>query len=237
MTTPPAHGRPGFREGPNGSGAAAPFPLPRGLPRPNPTTADADEDLMARRFVVELDFSEVIERHSNPIFGFIHFRTSCIEDAEDVFQELTLKAFRAWEALDARGRQNPLPWLFSIASNLLTDEYRRRARRPTTRVEVDALCAPTNSFAQVENHDEVDRLLCAAKLSELQAKVVALRCFTDLSEAETANCLGKTVPSVRTAFKVAKRKLRDAETCLQEHANETLRQAHKRSSRPTGMGR
>ncbi len=67
--------------------------------------------------------SELVERYRRPLFGFILRMTRKNEDAEEIFQEVWLKAINNL----ARYRNDRfLSWLFRITHNLVIDRARRR---------------------------------------------------------------------------------------------------------------
>ncbi len=70
-------------------------------------------------------FGELIERHELEIFRYALRLTGRRADADDVFQETFLAAFRAWPP---PRRGNERAWLYRIATNKAIDQG-RRARR------------------------------------------------------------------------------------------------------------
>lgn len=87
----------------------------------------------AQQHVEPLPFAEVITRHQRMIYGYLLRFTRNTHDAQDLFQETFLRAYRAYAALptDADLRA----WLMRIAVNLSKNYVRDRQRR--TRVLVD----------------------------------------------------------------------------------------------------
>ncbi len=65
----------------------------------------------------------LVERYRRPLFGFILKMTEGRGDAEDVFQEVWIRALRNLPRFRA---ENLLGWLFRIAHNVVIDEVRRR---------------------------------------------------------------------------------------------------------------
>ncbi len=73
---------------------------------------------------------ELVEKYKAPLFGFIYKFSDGREDADEVFQEVWVKAIKNMN----RYRQKKLlSWLFRIAHNLMIDRIRRR--RPTLSLE------------------------------------------------------------------------------------------------------
>jgi RNA polymerase sigma-70 factor (ECF subfamily) len=87
----------------------------------------------AKQHVEQLPFAEVITRHQRMIYGYLLRFTRNVHDAQDLFQETFLRAYRAYAVLptDADLRA----WLMRIAVNLSKNYVRDRQRR--NRVLVD----------------------------------------------------------------------------------------------------
>ena len=87
----------------------------------------------AQQHVERLPFAEVITLHQRLIYGYLLRFTRNTHDAQDLFQETFLRAYRAYAALptDADLRA----WLMRIAVNLSKNYVRDRQRR--NRVLVD----------------------------------------------------------------------------------------------------
>lgn len=75
-------------------------------------------------------FGRVVDAYQARVFGFVRRMVPTGEDAEDVTQEVFLKAYRNISGFD--GRCTLRTWLFRIAHNLCIDRARRRGRTPET---------------------------------------------------------------------------------------------------------
>ncbi len=73
-----------------------------------------------------LTVSEVYERFRRPIHSYIYRLLGSQEDADDITQEVFIRAFTAWN--DLYDRENLSAWLYRIATNLCVDLMRRRKR-------------------------------------------------------------------------------------------------------------
>jgi len=79
----------------------------------------SDRELLARyRSGDSGALDELIERHRRPLYGFILNMTDRPGDADDVFQEVWLRALRSIDGYEDRGF---LSWLIMIARNLIPD--------------------------------------------------------------------------------------------------------------------
>lgn len=73
-------------------------------------------------------FSEVYEATYQRVRNYLYSRTSNPETADDLAQEVYLRAWKGWEHYEDRGVP-VVAWLFRIAHNLVTDYHRREAIR------------------------------------------------------------------------------------------------------------
>lgn len=66
---------------------------------------------------------ELVERYKRPLFGFILRFSEGREDADEVFQEVWVRAIKN---MNRYRQKNLLSWLFRIAHNLMIDRIRQR---------------------------------------------------------------------------------------------------------------
>ncbi|MES2464311.1 MAG: sigma-70 family RNA polymerase sigma factor [Armatimonadota bacterium] len=143
--------------------------------------------------------------------------TETREDAEEVAQEAFVRAFR--EARQFRGDLTSFgPWLFSIVRNQAMDK-RRQLRLPTL-----SLSAPETEDipdrrspdipTQVERRAEKSTLLKALdSLPEEWRMVLTLCDLEEVSHAQAAEAMGRSLPATKSLLYRARRGLRD---CLTE---------------------
>lgn len=75
-------------------------------------------------------FRIIVERYEPSIRGFLHKRLKDEERVQDLTQDTFLRVHRARERYDASRKFST--WIYTIASNLLKNEYRNRSRRRET---------------------------------------------------------------------------------------------------------
>lgn len=85
----------------------------------------------ARHF--ERIFDEEFMPHADSLYNFSYHLTSNEEDANDLFQEALLKAWRFIDRYEEG--TNAKAWLFTIAKNSFINDYRKRVKAPN-RVEL-----------------------------------------------------------------------------------------------------
>jgi RNA polymerase sigma-70 factor (ECF subfamily) len=75
-------------------------------------------------------FRLIVERYEPSIKGFLHKRLKDEERVQDLTQDTFLRVHRARERYDSTRKFST--WIYTIASNLLKNEYRNRSRRRET---------------------------------------------------------------------------------------------------------
>src|SRR6266566_658109 len=73
-----------------------------------------------------LDFGMLYEKFRRPIHSYVYRLLGSQDDADDLTQEVFMRAYVAWN--DLYDRDNLSPWLYRIATNLCVDLLRRRKR-------------------------------------------------------------------------------------------------------------
>lgn len=129
------------------------------------------------------------EEHAGPLYAFCVRFTGDPQRAEDVVQEVFLRAWRSLSSTDLRSR--PVrPWLLHVARNLLTDAHRASQSRPV-------LVANDSALESAVASDELDRAVEAwqvaaalARLSAEHREVLIHAHWMGRSVTETAAALG-----------------------------------------------
>ena len=173
-----------------------------------------DAELVQRAVLGQDQAWETIVRtHGEAVFRLAFLLLSDAADAEDVAQEVFVRAFRSLDRFD---RSRPLrPWLMRIAMNLARNRRRSVARyltaverwfRLEARPSFSSRSAGSPSVSDDESHDlrrAVDRLV------ETDREIVYLRYFVELGEAEAAAALGVPVGTVKSRLSRALARLRE----------------------------
>ncbi len=104
-------------------------------------TASADTDTIGGATLRDENGLRAAHRaHAGELFRFALRQLGDPGAAEDVVQEVFLRAWRSADTFDDR-RASLRVWLFAIARNQVVDHVRRRAVRPVQPVESEALLA------------------------------------------------------------------------------------------------
>lgn len=147
-------------------------------------------------------FGELYQHYLDAIYRYIYFRVEIVQDAEDLTEQVFL---RAWEALpDYKQCGYPFSsWLYRIAHNITVDYHRRKRQSvpiPTIEQEQEKLhSAVSSSLQQVIQAEEAQMLAGAiAQLPEAQQQVIILRFVEGLNHDVIANILDKSNGACRT---------------------------------------
>ena len=166
-----------------------------------PAGASTDEELMRRAAAGDsAAFDEFGHRFRPRLSGLARRLTKNTSDAEELVQETLLKAWRNAARFDAT-RGCVATFVFTIARNVATDQWRRSAVRPVTEAMPEhgepagRVAAPEMSDALITGLAVADAL---GRLSSTHREVVELAYFGGLSQSELAERLGIPLGTVKT---------------------------------------
>ncbi|HEU4763613.1 MAG TPA: sigma-70 family RNA polymerase sigma factor [Gemmatimonadales bacterium] len=178
---------------------------------PVPAEPEAPQDLelvAAWQGGDERAATRLVERHTPAIARFLAGAGAPPSDLDDLVQETFFRAFRrlgSW-----RGESALRSWLFSIAANLLRDEFRRRKGRQVIPIDDRDVPAPGRPDGEFEA-DEAERRIRAglADLPRLQREVFLLRAQQGIGYDEIAVALGTTPGAARVHYHHAVKRLKE----------------------------
>ena len=145
-------------------------------------------------------FGELIERHELEIFRYALRLTGRRADADDVFQDTFLAAFRAWPP---PRRGNERAWLYRIATNKAIDQG-RRTRRLVSVADL-RLAAPERDGVTLMDLTAAIRSLPAG-----QRAAFVLHRVEGLPHREVAVALGCSEEAARARVHEATKKVKEA---------------------------
>ena len=156
------------------------------------------------------DAEKIITEYLKPIFGFALKRCKNAHDAEDLSQDIVLKAFRALLIKDDIGDVSKFIW--TIAHNALSNYYRDSAKS-VIGVSIDevaeVIADPDSIFDDDDNADAIRRLQSEiAYLSKLQRKIVIAYYFENRKQADIAKDLDIPLGTVKWHLFEAKKELK-----------------------------
>ena len=156
------------------------------------------------------DVEKTITEYLKPIFGFALKRCKSIHDAEDLSQEITIRAFRALLIKDDVADMGKFIW--TVAHNTLSNYYRDTAKSMigVSIDEVAELIADPDSELDKDDNTETIRRLQTeiAYLSKLQRRIVIAYYFENRKQADIATELGVPLGTVKWHLFEAKKELK-----------------------------
>lgn len=170
------------------------------------------------------------EKYKRPLHTYIYRLLGSQEDADDLTQEVFMRAFVSWDDLYDRG--NLSPWLYRIATNLCVDQLRRRKRIswwPLTRrrigeqqadhgTEEEAPYLPSDSGGIPEVFEREQIRLALASMPEDYATVLVLSAAQGLPYQDIASIVGISPNAAATRISRAKRMFAEQYGRLNEEA-------------------
>lgn len=156
------------------------------------------------------DVEKTITEYLKPIFGFALKRCKSIHDAEDLAQEIVIKAFRALLIKDDVADMGKFIW--TVAHNTLSNYYRDSAKSMVG-VSIDEVAEliadPYSEIDACDNTESIQRLRSEiAYLSKLQRRIVIAYYFENRRQADIARELGIPLGTVKWHLFEAKKELK-----------------------------
>ena len=158
-----------------------------------------EKDVVARAIKGDEDaFAQLYEGHFDKVYRYIYLRLRNQAEAEDLTQEVFVKALEAIGSY--KWRNLPFTsWLFRIAHNQVIDYLRKQGRTEKVVLDDDVtLVNELNPVLIAERELEIGELIAnVRKLSPAQREVISLRFGAELSTIEVAKALGKNTGTVK----------------------------------------
>lgn len=157
-------------------------------------------------------FDALVTRHGPGLLAFLRRMVGRADDAQDLFQDVFLRAFKGISRLEDPDRVRP--WLVTIAANVARRHFERRGRQPHEHsLEGEQLDAPddsaVNALDDLETTERREGLQRAIeRLPPRQKAVLSLRLDLELPFQEIAGAIGISEENARAHHYQALRSLR-----------------------------
>ena len=187
--------------------------------------SDVDTVLVARCKGNDLTaFDEIVERYQHKIYGYVKRLVGNETDAEDITQEVFLKALNSLHRF--REESSLQTWLFRIATNLCRDAHRRRQREKgwlslwrqadeQSETEEGGIVDPPDDRFNPEKlllREELGAMLSKAmeQLPLAMREVLILHDVEQMPYEEIAQALGVLLGTVKSRLFHARARLRES---------------------------
>ncbi len=156
-----------------------------------------------------IEFEALVDYFQDRLVRFAVRKVGCLADAEDIVQEVFIKAFA--QRADLSAVTKVAPYLYRMTSNLCTDRRRRTQREPSpdnlqAMERIDLSAGALERATATEELLRINKLLSC--LPERQAEVLKLSVLDELSMAEIAVTLGTSIPTLKSRLRYGLEKLR-----------------------------
>ena len=162
-------------------------------------------------------FDELVERYHGKIYGLTYNMTSNREDAEDLTQEIFVKAFEALPRF--RGSSSFYTWLYRIAVNKTINYRKKRNRKRALSLdqfdqeiklddvyhEMTAKGSPLRNISLTELQEKLNEAL--QNLSEKHRTVVVMHDMQGIPHEEIAKVVKASVGTVRSRLFYARKQM------------------------------
>lgn len=162
-------------------------------------------------------FEELVERYHGKIYGLTYNMTSNREDAEDLAQEVFVKAYEALPRF--KGKSSFYTWIYRIAVNKTINYRKKRNRKRALSLDQfdqevkqdDVYHALTSKGSPLRNMNlsELQKRLNEAlqNLSEKHRTVVVLHDMQGVPHEEIAKMVGASTGTIRSRLFYARRQM------------------------------
>jgi RNA polymerase sigma-70 factor (ECF subfamily) len=135
--------------------------------------------------------------YARHILRYLYVRTQEPEGAQDLTQEVFVRVIKGISGFEYRGEKSFLGWLYTIASNVLIGQARRKQPVATPLDEGLEIVDP---HGQEAVHVIFDRVALKQAINQLtvdQQNVLMLKFFADMTNQEIAQTIGRSEGAVK----------------------------------------
>jgi RNA polymerase sigma-70 factor (ECF subfamily) len=151
-------------------------------------------------------FAQLIDQFQADVFRMVYYRIRSRADAEDIAQDVFLKAYQKISGIKDASRFRG--WLFSITLNRIRDFQRKKRFRSLFKAEDENIESQPPLETGTDQPDALDHVLredfwrqirlILNKLSKMEREVFLLRFFDHLNINEIAGALKKNESTIKT---------------------------------------
>ncbi len=172
-------------------------------------------------------FDELMQRYHSRIYALLYNMTSNREDAEDLIQEVFLKAYKALPKF--KGQSSFYTWVYRIAVNRAINYVKKRKRRQALSlddvdlglerdeflVEMSSRSTPFRDAKLTELQQKLNEAL--QTLSEKHRAVVIMHDIEGIQHNEIGEIIGCSAGTVRSRLFYARKQLQAHLSDLMKH--------------------
>jgi RNA polymerase sigma-70 factor, ECF subfamily len=159
-------------------------------------------------------YSEIVDRYQTKLFVYIYRLIGNKEEAEDLLQDVFVKAYRNLNSYDTSRKFSS--WIYRIAHNEAVNFIKRKSLKRF--ISFDAITSTKDKLDSSSEEEGADKAWLRKEVSKEVSdamkklpfkynQVLTLRYYSDQSYEEIAEILGRPVNTVGTLINRAKKKL------------------------------
>lgn len=152
-------------------------------------------------------FTEIVKSYREPIYWFVRRRVVSHQDADDVVQEVFIRAFRGLDTL--REDSAVRPWLYRIAVNETARFLSQRYKGEAELTDDLSQQLTQGEYVDYDNAMAVTFQQALLTLSEKQRTVFELRYYNELPYEEISEICNTSVATLKTTYHIARQKVTD----------------------------
>lgn len=181
------------------------------MPKDRDIQGKTDEELVKLALADRDDFLHIVRRYQSKLFGYIRKITDVsAEDAEDLLQEIFLKAYLNLNDFDIGLKFSS--WIFRIAHNEVISAYRHNRARPQhNALPLDETLAE-NIVADFSLNRQVDAAILKEKVAAVLERIkkeyreiIILKFLEEKSYLEISDIIKKPMGTVASLMNRAKK--------------------------------
>jgi RNA polymerase sigma-70 factor (ECF subfamily) len=178
----------------------------------------------------EKSFEILLNRNQDRVFGYIISKVKNYDLANDIFQDVFIKVIKQLKKGAYNEEGKFLPWVLTIAHNLVIDHFRRHKKMPTISASTTAH-EDFDIFSVIKESDKnVEDIMIKAQVEEklveliqllpseqrevLEKRVFVGMSFKDIAEKENIS-INTALGRMRYALINLRKLIQEKEICLQ----------------------
>jgi RNA polymerase sigma-70 factor, ECF subfamily len=155
-------------------------------------------------------FATLYEEYFTPIYRYLYFRLANKEEADDLVQDVFVKAFATFHRFSTNSL-SPLPYFYTIARNSLIDYYRKKRPERMEEEEEFTIVSESGSIEEEVILEEAGEVLTEslALMPESEREILTLKFISGLTNPEVSQITGKNEAAIRQLQSRGLRRLRE----------------------------
>lgn len=172
---------------------------------------DADKALIERAKTDKAAFGQLYEIYHQRIYNYVYYRTSNVEDAEDLTARIFMRAMRHIGNYKDQGVPFSA-WLYRIAHNLVANWHRDNSRRKIISIDDIShwkVSDDSPEFATQLIQDKEMVLTAIRRLPQDRQDLLVFKFVERLSNAEIGEIMGRSEGAIKSLYHRTLLALRD----------------------------